>query len=165
MTNLTQDKLKSLLDYNKNTGVFIWKIAESKRIKIGQVAGGINSCDYVAIKICNQTYLAHRLVFLYEFGEMPADQIDHVNRVRNDNRLCNLRQCTSSQNRVNSTKRRDNKSGYKGVHWFKTGQKWRSVIKSEHIGLFSSKDEAALAYNERAKELFGEYAHLNKIPG
>lgn len=163
MTKLSQDKLKSLLSYDKETGDFTWIKSPSKKIRARQVAGGINDNGYVTIGIFKQRYLAHRLVFLYEFGEMPSGEVDHINRVRNDNRSCNLRQCSRSGNQANAAKSCLNKSGYKGVYWKKSHNAWCAKIKRKFIGYFPSKESAAKAYNEKALEHFGEYAHLNKI--
>ena len=100
--------------------------------------------------------------------KMPVDQVDHKNRIKTDNRWANLRQCSRSQNMANAVKSWRNKSGFKGVSWHKLMNKWCSEIQFRgtryKIGYFTSKESAALAYNKKAKELFGEYAYLNKIP-
>lgn len=92
---------------------------------------------------------------------------DHINRNPLDNRRCNLRPCTKSQNGANSKLSKRNTSGYRGVYWSKQKRKWHSSIKKDnkdnHIGFFMDKEEAALAWNEKAKELFGEFAYMNII--
>lgn len=94
-------------------------------------------------------------------------EIDHINHNKLDNRKCNLRLCTSSQNSRNLPIRKNTKSGYKGVSWHKQMNKWRVQIvakgKVYYLGLFDDKHEAAVAYNEKAAELSGEFAYLNEI--
>lgn len=93
-------------------------------------------------------------------------KVDHINGNRLDNRKTNLRLCNNQQNVHNSKVNRVNKSGFKGVSWMKSRNKWRARIKidmkEKHLGLFPSREEAARSYNESAKKYFGEFAYLNK---
>ena len=161
--NLSQDELKELLDYDPATGNFTWIKSSAKQIGVGEIAGTITCYGYIQIKICKKCYTAHRLAFLYMTGNWPNNQVDHINRIRNDNRWINLRQCSHSQNLGNSTKRCDNTSGYKGVVLDKRDNTWQAKIGGKNIGRFTSKEDAALAYNKKAVEIYGEFAHLNKI--
>lgn len=101
-------------------------------------------------------------------GNIDGFEIDHVNQNGLDNRRTNLRHATKSQNRANVSLRKDNKSGYKGVSLLKSYGKWRAYIQKDkkllHLGFFDTPQEAAIAYNKKAKELFGEFAWLNQIP-
>jgi hypothetical protein len=94
-----------------------------------------------------------------------AEHIDHINHNGLDNRKENLRKCTRSQNFANRKKYANNKSGYKGVS--KHGDKWQADIqingKGKYLGIFKTKEEAAIAYNTAAKSLFGKFAYLNVI--
>ena len=94
-------------------------------------------------------------------------EVDHINRNRKDNRLENLRFATRQQNIWNRGINKNNTSGYKGVFWNKQSNRWAAKIwlnyKQIHLGLFDSKEDAALAYNIAAKEYFGEYACPNQI--
>lgn len=90
---------------------------------------------------------------------------DHINGDRLDNRRENLRFCTLSQNSMNRGARNDNKSGYKGVSYYKNNGKWRACLrikgKTKHLGYFTSIESAALAYNLGATTFFGEYSKIN----
>ena len=91
--------------------------------------------------------------------------VDHINGNPLDNRKSNLRICTNAENQRNKGVYKNNKSGYKGVHWFKRDKKWQAQIKhnnkSIHIGLYEDKEEAARAYDKKAKELHGNFKNLN----
>lgn len=95
----------------------------------------------------------------------PEKRIDHISRNGLDNRKCNLRLCNVAENGMNRPKQDNNSSGYKGVGWDKSRNKWRAQIKpnqkSIFIGRFSKKEDAAKAYDEFAKRYFGEFAYLN----
>jgi len=107
-----------------------------------------------------RTYM-HRLITGY-------DRVDHQDRNKLNNRRSNLRSCTQSQNLANRPMQHNNKSGYRGVSWFRRDDKWRVTIKvlskQIHIGYFFVKEEAAKAYDRAALKHFGEYAQLN-FPG
>jgi len=98
----------------------------------------------------------HRQIMNFPEGRY----IDHINHNGLDNRRCNLRICSHTQNMWNRKRRVHTKSGLMGVSWFKKVRKWRASI-SLTIGYFDSKEEAAKAYDEAAKKLFGEFANLN----
>ena len=91
--------------------------------------------------------------------------IDHINGNPLDNRKSNLRICTRAENMRNRGAQKNNTSGYKGVGWCKHRKKWHAQIKHNgkqiYIGRYKDKEEAARAYDAKAKELHGEYAHLN----
>ena len=167
MIKLTQKYLKSILDYNPDTGVFTWIIRPSYNMKAGGAAGSINGKGYNQIRINDIIFLAHRLAWLYMTGNFPEDQTDHINRDKSDNRWCNLRVCTNGQNKANSKKPTNNTSGYKGVRWFKKNKKWGAVIgfnnKDLYLGSYANKHEAAKVYNNKAIGLFGKFALLNII--
>lgn len=94
-------------------------------------------------------------------------QVDHVNRDKLDNRIDNLRICSSSQNTANKGLNSTNKSGYKGVHWNSGYNKWAAQIKTNkkiiHLGYFEDKTKAAEAYNKMAIKIFKSFAFINKI--
>lgn len=145
---ITAIKLREILKYTPETGVFIWKVSASNCIKSGDVAGTqING--YCYIRVLGRKYAAHRLAWLYVYGEWPIQQIDHINRNRSDNRICNLRTATVAENAQNTSLPDRNTSGHKGVSWNKSVQKWRAYIEHQrkqiHIGYFSDINKAVSA--------------------
>lgn len=167
---LTQSELKEVLHYDPETGYFTWLKTTNSRAVKGSIAGWNWDGHYgrkgnVQITYNKQKYAAHRLVWLYVYGEWPENEIDHINRVRHDNRLCNLREATHSQNMANHAIRSTNKTGFKGVYFDKFCGKYRATCsvdgKRFYLGSFNTVEEAAIAYDEKAKELQGEFAVLN----
>jgi hypothetical protein len=161
---ITQRRLRDLLSYDPETGIFRWRVSRGKA-KSGAVAGSINkSTGYRIIMLFGRRYKAHRLAWFYMKGEWPVDKIDHRNTIRNDNRFKNLREATAAGNQHNSGRRRNNRSGYKGVD-FKAGcGKWRAAItvnsRQMHLGYFTDIDAAAAAYAAAAAQYHGEFARI-----
>ena len=162
---LTQERLKERVHYNQENGIFTNKVRRKGTRGIGDRAGSLHTSGYRHITIDYILYLEHRLAWFYVYGEWPKDQIDHINNIRDDNRLCNLREATNSENQFNRKNISGFSSKYKGVSFHSRDQKWVACIGSNYkviyLGRFDDEEEAALAYDEKAKELFGEYAYLN----
>lgn len=158
---------KPLLDYNPDTGLFLWLDDRNHCVKVGSEAGCKDSDGYIVIRINYKRYRAGRLAWLYMTGEWPEYQIDHINRNRLDNRWENLRLATPVQNLANQNLRSTNKSGYKGVHWRRASKAYQATIKYHEqqisLGYFDNPTNAAIAYNKAALKYFGEFAYLNEI--
>jgi len=135
MNNLTQSELKELLDYNPGTGVFVWKVCRNWKAKSGDVAGFLHHTGYWYIRINYRRYLAHRLVWLYVHGCWPEEEIDHINHVRDDNRIINLREASRQDNCKNASLSKINTSMINGVSWNSRDKKWRVDIRNngKHI--------------------------------
>lgn len=142
---LTQERLKELLDYDPLKGIFTWKVSPSNNVKVGDIAGKGKGTGYSRVSIDNRSYLTHRLVWLYYFGYMP-EEVDHINHDRYDNRFCNLRAVSHLENCRNESKKINNTSGYTGVTWHKRAKKWLAQImvqgKNRYLGLYKDKEEA-----------------------
>lgn len=155
----TAELVRELLIYNPETGVFTWRVNRGW-LKAGTVAGSPHRAGYTILGIALRMYRAHRIAWLYMTGKWPADAIDHINGIRDDNRWANLREATWQEN-LRSTKRRiDNTSGFKGVR--KEGTKWVASIypnrKRIKLGTFDTPEEAHAAYCAAAEQLYGEFA-------
>jgi hypothetical protein len=149
---LNQKTLKKYLNYDPETGVFKRKI-NSGKAKIGDVAGGINGSGYICIRINSVKYRAHRLAWLYVHGKFPDNQIDHINRVKTDNRIENLRDVTQSVNGRNRNLPSNNTSGHIGVKWNKKQQAWKVTVCQVHYGSFKCKLDAVAKAKSIYKEL------------
>lgn len=152
---LTQERLKELLYYSPETGVFIWRSHEEPtNVKI---AGCVKRDGYWDIKIAKKAYKAHRLVWLWVYGCWPDGSLDHINGNKTDNRISNLRCVTSRQNMQNLFSHRNGK--LVGCRFHKRAQKWEGRIKIAgkhlYLGLFPTELEANEAYCAKHLELFG----------
>lgn len=159
---LTQERLKELLHYDPETGLWT-RIVGVRGYRAGSQAGSISSAvGYCYIAIDGRRYLSHRLAWLYTFGQFPAREIDHINCDRADNRLYNLREATPRQNRGNIKRSSHNSSGFKGVSFNKFAKKYSASIhvddKKVHIGYFDNPETAHSAYMSKALEIFGDFA-------
>ena len=156
------ETIKSLLDYDPDTGIFRWKVTGTGR-KVSKIAG-CNGQGYVSIRINYELLYAHRLAWYITYGYLPKE-LDHINRNKSDNRICNLRECNRSQNLANKLPYENRK--YKGVYFDKRRGKYQSQIKHNnkqyYLGTFKTSEAAARAYNAKALELYGEFALLNEV--
>ncbi len=162
---ITAKRLREVLHYDPKTGVWTRLVSTANRVKVGDTAGNVNTSGYLQVVVDCRFYLAHRLAWFYMTGAWPVDQIDHINGIRDDNRFSNLRQATNSQNKANSKRRSDNKSGYKGVHWDERAGRFKAHFRNDgkviDLGYFDSPDEAHVAYVNAARKYYGEYARGN----
>lgn len=172
-TNLTAERVRELLNYDPETGVFTWKVdrvagrpATNIRARAGDIAGNINAWGYRVIGIDGCQSPAHRLAWLHVYGEWPHSIIDHANGDRSDNRLENLRLADDSANLQNMRLHDRNKCGFKGVH--KTdrhsNRPWIASItvrgKTHYLGSHETPEEAHEAYKAAARKFFGEFARF-----
>ena len=160
---INQGRLKNFLHYDPETGVFKWKIASARCIKIGDVAGTINNNGYIHIRIRQKPYMAHRLAWLYTYGKFPENHMDHINGLRNDNRIINLRAVTQAENNRNNSVYKNNISGYIGVCWDTEKNRWRVSITGVNYGRFKSKSAAIAKAKEVYKELGFHKNHGKRI--
>ena len=150
---LTQERLKQLLDYDPKIGVFFWKIRVNPRVPKGSIAGSDKS-GYITICIKRKMFKAHRLAWFYVYGVWPVNHIDHINHDTADNRICNLRDVSRSENMQNrlSAQKNNLSTGVLGVYLTNRGlsKKYTASLqingKSKHLGYFATADEAYATY-------------------
>ncbi|WP_440110293.1 HNH endonuclease [Acidovorax sp. BL-A-41-H1] len=156
---LSADQLRELLAYDCDTGVFTWRVTRTGAATAGSVAGCIDNKGYRCILIYRKRYKAHRLAWLHVYGAWPSMDLDHINRVKDDNRIANLREATASQNMRNRPIFKNNTSGFVGVSFNKRQGKWTAKIcadgKRNHLGYFHTAEAAHEAYQARAAEITG----------
>lgn len=153
-STLTQERLKELLHYDPETGIFRWAKTRCSTARAGQETACCNSHGYRVIRLDYRLYGAHRLAWLYVHGAQP-EHIDHINGVRSDNRISNLRAATKAQNQQNFRRaNRNNANRLLGV--YDSYGKWRSAIMvngvSRHLGTFASPELAHAAYIEAKRK-------------
>ena len=156
MSKIDSTRLKDFLTYDPKSGQFYWKINRGYHIKVGDVAGCLHHNGYIVISIEKQQHQAHRLAWLYVYGEYPKHYIDHINGIRSDNKIQNLRDATQAENCQNLKKPRG-QSGFLGVSidTFRKNR-WKSSIKLNgkniHLGWFKTPEEASQAYIQAKRQ-------------
>jgi hypothetical protein len=155
---LSQAEVRARLDYNPATGIFTWR-------HDGKTAGTPTAEGYLDIYLAGRSIKAHRLAFLWMYGHWPQNLVDHVNGIRHDNRLINIRPATNAQNQWNRAPSYGTKSGFKGVKYHAKSGKWRAELQVNNRivrvrGLFDSAELAHRAYQVAARDYFGEFARF-----
>jgi hypothetical protein len=157
---MNTEKLKSLLRYDPDTGNLYW-IAKGKGKIKKKPAGTKLHSGYIGVLIEGRRYQAHRLAWALHTGSWPTDQIDHINGVKTDNRISNLREATNAQNGKNLSLSSVNTSGVAGVCFDKETNKWRAGIKVNHkqicLGRYKTFAEAVCARKLAEIKYFGEW--------
>ena len=157
LKDINQEELKQTLKYFPKTGNWKWKKTLSNNAKKGKYAGCLDkTTGYILIGFNGKLYLSHRLAWLYMEGYFPENDVDHRNRIKNDNRWCNLRHVSRTCNMRNCNLRKTNKSNVIGVTWHKHGKGWTANItlnyKQKNIGFYKYKKDAVKARWEAEKE-------------
>lgn len=164
---LTAEFVRSILDYDSQTGVFRWKYRADYpsrwNTKWGGKEAGSAVKGYRQIQIGHaRNYYCHVLAWLYVYGEWRPKEVDHRNRDRSDNRIDNLRLATESENGCNKAMQRNNTSGVAGVHWLAQARRWQAVISKNGRKMwcknFRTLDEAAEARRQMLPRIHGEFA-------
>jgi hypothetical protein len=170
----SQEYLKECFEYNEFTGILTWKqrprehyssdtnfIGSNKRF-LNKIAGTPKGkMGYLSVKVHDNSYAVHRIIWKLVTGNEPSYEIDHINNIRDDNRWCNLREASSSENGRNRLMRSDNTSGVKGVCWDKESGKWLAQIwynnKNMKVGRHETIEAAEEAIRTKRIELYTDY--------
>jgi hypothetical protein len=133
---ISHERLLSVLSYSVDDGLFRWRQKLSRASIVGGVAGCANSYGHIRIVVDGRFYMAHRLAWFYVYGVWPLVILDHINRLRSDNRISNLREANYKQNL------------------------WRAACMTNgvkrYLGYFRSAEEASKRYLEHVKDVRGE---------
>lgn len=179
MKGIKPDQLHEFFRYDPETGVLYWRertecwtsngeqCSEKERKRwntryAGKAAFGDNGQGYLRGGFLGQTAKAHRIIWAMQTGSWPEGVIDHINGNPSDNRWANLRAASHLQNMQNAKRRRDNKSGFRGVN--QNRSRWEARItangKTQHLGTFDTPEEAHAAYAKASAELHGEFGRV-----
>lgn len=166
-TRITAERLREVLSYDPETGLFVSVLLRKGAPPVGEICGGPNADGYIQLTIDGVFYLGHVLAWFWMTGEWPDRKIDHKNLMKGDNSWNNLRKATNSQNCFNRPIQTNNKSGFKGVAFFK-GDKyprkkpWCAEIsaygKRVWMAYFATPEEAAAARAIAVKQFHGEFS-------
>ena len=146
----TQQHLRELFDYDPRTGVVTRSLCTANRHTQGEIVGTKGARGYLQATVNSLKYPLHRLIWCWVHGTWPTDDIDHINRVRDDNRIENLRIATRSENNHNAGPNRANTSGHRGACWDKSKGLWAANIgvngRTQFLGRYATAEEAGRAY-------------------
>jgi hypothetical protein len=158
---LTIERLKSLLEYNPETGEFRWLVTKAKA-RAGSLAGVLNKkLGYLLIGIDGKRYYGGRLAYFYMMGNWPAPQVDYIDGDTSNIKWKNLRSAVPRENSANAKIHKDNLSGAKGVSWRDSRKRWRARVMragKTHAREFKRRDKAIAFVRAKRAELHGEYA-------
>lgn len=152
-----KDHLDKYISYNSETGIFTRKTSYNS-FMAGDQTGAIDNKGYIILSVKRKRVKAHRAAMIMTYGSAPKIT-DHINGVKSDNRIINLRGVTARDNSRNTSKTKRNTSGRVGVHWNKMEKKWAVKIANDnnynlHIGYFKCKLDAVAA-RIRAEKKYG----------
>ena len=165
--------IRENLRYDPETGYLWWTNPSENSVRtpksLNKPVGYTHSEGYLhfSFKLSSKKVwlFSHRVAWFLYYGSWPKDMLDHINGIRWDNRIENLREATNEQNARNQRSHKDSLSQHKGACWDKQNQKWKARImvsgKQKSLGSYASEEEAARAYDKAAREQFGDYACLN----
>lgn len=160
---LKKDLIEELLKYDSESGKLLWKARplsyfKSKRAchswngrYSGKEAGGLHPRGYIFVKLLGTTYAAHRLIWILHYDNIVYN-IDHIDGNPANNLIANLRDVPQKENAKNQKKSKSNTSGVTGVYWFRSCNKWGSIIGQKYLGVFDSFDEAVKARRDSEVE-------------
>lgn len=159
---LTVSRVNEVLHYDPDTGHFTWRLKTCRKTVVGKRAGALAGGSRRYIGIDGNKYHEHRLAFLIVTGSWPEGDVDHIDGDPSNNRWSNLRPASRTMNLGNQKRRKDNRSGHKGVMWDSQKRQWYASIRRDnkkyHLGYFQDPAQAHKAYMDKAVTLFGEFA-------
>ena len=160
-------EISNYIKYNPTYGEVVWEVSRNSNAPAGSIINSKHKHGYIQFKFNYKMYLAHRVAWFLYYGEWPKGFIDHIDGVRDNNKITNLRLATRLENSHNRLPNKRSKSPFKGVAFVKKSNRWQVQIsynkKVIYIGQYDTDLEAAIAYNIKATQLFGRFAKLNEV--
>lgn len=158
MVEISAQRVRELFLYDPETGVLTRRVRTPTRNNAGEKAGSRNGSGHLQTRVDGRLVSVHRIAWLYVYGRLPENQIDHINGIRDDNRIANLREATNAENMQNQKRgRSDGRSGFLGVSWASREGRWRATItvagKQKSLGFFDTPEQAHAAYLDSKAEL------------
>lgn len=151
---MIEKRIRAAFTYNPDSGVLKWKTSPCNGVAAGTVAGCLSYAGYQIVEFENKRHYAHRLIWVVHYGRWPAKSIDHINGIKSDNRLCNLREASPAENAWNRT-------GVRGYAWCKLTKRWRVRMRVNgrviDLGRFDTEAEARAAYQGAALVYHGQF--------
>ncbi|EOV3349167.1 HNH endonuclease [Edwardsiella piscicida] len=162
------NKFSDVFLYDPHTGILKWKKDTGKKRMVGKIAGHQDTKGYLAVGCFDKDHRVHRIAWEMSHGKIPDGmQVDHINGIKSDNRLSNLRLVYHQENQRNMAIPKSNNSGVLGVSWDARSGKWRAKIminrKTVHLGRFPSIELAAKARKE-AEIRYGFHENHGRKP-
>lgn len=162
---LSHERLCAVLSYDAGTGELRWRLRTSNRVRVGDLAGQVDRHGHRMINVDGLRYMAHRLAWFHYYGRWPENEIDHQNLISGDNRIDNLREATHTENVRNCVRRRNNKTGFKGVgRHSQAPHRFQAQITVDgrpiYLGLFDTPEQAHDAYVAASAKYHGEFGRL-----
>jgi len=167
-SDLTAQQVRQMLIYNPGNGLLFWRrradYPKSWNARFaGKQAGNVTDHGYMRVRLNKRSYRAHRLAWLYVYGEWPDGEIDHINGDTLDNRIENLRVASHAENGRNRGANKNNTSGFKGVYWNRLAGKWVAQTKVNrqqiYLGTYETPEDAHAAYCRAVDVLHGDFAN------
>lgn len=156
---LTAERARELFEYRDG---HLYRRMSVNGARAGTRVGSVNCSGYVNVMADRVLYLGHRVVWLVVHGSWPTLHLDHINGVRSDNRIENLRECTAAQNSAVARRRKIPKSGYRGVHQTSSNGLWAARFsyqgKRYYVGTFDTAELASASYWLESERVRGPFS-------
>ncbi len=163
---ITQERVRELFDYCPQRGKLIWRISNSSRARVGNIAGYIDTDGYRRVSVDGRKCQATNVIWLWVTGEWPDETIDHKDGNQSDDRWDNLRHADRSQQQWNTGVPRNNLSGCKGIYWEARRKKWYAQITAKgtrkHLGYFDLKEDAITARRSAEHLYYGQFSRASQ---
>jgi hypothetical protein len=162
--NMDQAYFLQYFHYDPKTGQLTWAVSRSNQIQAGTPINTISTSGYIVVQLLGKFLYCHRIAMIMAGIDLkPTDCVDHINGVRTDNRIVNLRIATNSQNAQNSKLRKHNQSGLKGAKLLQNGRYGSRIIlnKKEYwLGTYATAQEAHEVYKKASMRMHGDFGRF-----